>query len=184
MEKIKVGDKSFHLFIKNADIMAAVDGVAGRINADFRDSAEPPVLLVVTNGAMVFAAHLFPRLDFDFEVMSIKLSSYSGTSSTGSVKTTLPLSGDVKGRRVIVVEDIVDTGTTIEKIREILDEGGAADVKICTLMFKPSVYGKTYSYPLKPLEYVAMEVENRFVVGFGLDYNELGRKYPDIYELD
>ena len=104
---------------------------------------------------------------------------YEGTSSTGRVKQALGLTSDITGRRVIVVEDIVDTGNTIVELKNILAEKGAAESKICTLLLKPDAYKKD-----EPIDYVAMEIPNDFIVGFGLDYDEIGRNLKDIYILD
>ena len=127
----------------------------------------------------MFTAELMKRLDFDCELISMKLSSYDGTQSTGNVREVMGMTGSVKGKRVIVVEDIVDTGNTIVDLKRIVKEKGATDCKICTMLLKPEVYKKAVK-----LDYVAMEIPNRFIVGFGLDYNELGRNYRDIYILD
>lgn len=109
----------------------------------------------------------------------MKLSSYCGTTSTGSVKQVMGMTGNVKGRRVIIVEDIVDTGGTIKELKRILDENGASESRVCTMLLKPEVYKGDVK-----LDYVAMEIPNRFIVGFGLDYNEIGRNLKDIYVLD
>lgn len=127
----------------------------------------------------MFTAELMKRLNFDCELISMKLSSYDGTQSTGNVREVMGMTGSVKGKRVIVVEDIVDTGNTIVDLNRIVKEKGATDCKICTMLLKPEVYKKAVK-----LDYVAMEIPNRFIVGFGLDYNELGRNYKDIYILD
>ena len=119
------------------------------------------------------------RLDFDVDLMSIKLSSYQGTSSTGQVRSEMGLTGDVTGKEVIIVEDIVDTGRTIEALVNILNARKASDVKVCTLLLKPDMYDKDIQ-----LDYVAMKIPNDFIVGFGLDYDGLGRNYKDIYVLD
>ena len=119
------------------------------------------------------------RLNFPCEFSSIRLSSYEGTLSTGVTRKVLGLTSSIKGRTVLVVEDIVDTGKTITDLHALLLDAGAADVKICTMLLKPEVYKKDLK-----LDYVAMEIENRFIVGFGLDYDQLGRNYKDIYILD
>jgi hypoxanthine phosphoribosyltransferase len=111
--------------------------------------------------------------------VSIKLSSYEGTNSTGKVRQALGLTADIKGRRVIIIEDIVDSGNTIVELKKILADNGAAESRICTLLYKPDAYKQNM-----PLDYVAMEIPNDFIVGFGLDYDELGRNYRDIYVLD
>lgn len=177
--KIKLHDKTFKSFIPNERLEKAIDAVADKINADYAGTGKVPVLLCVLNGSILFTAELMKRLDFDVDLMSIKLSSYQGTSSVGSVKTEMGLTGDVTGKEVIVVEDIVDTGRTIEALVNILNARKASDVKICTMLLKPEIYRKEV-----PLDYVAMEIPNDFIVGFGLDYDGLGRNYKDIYVLD
>ena len=180
MEKrIKLHDKTFKSFISNERIEKAIDDLAVKINADYKYTDKIPVLLCVLNGSIVFTAGLMKRLDFDVDLMSIKLSSYQGTTSTGSVRTEMGLTGDVRGKEVIIVEDIVDTGRTIESLVKILQNRGAAKVKVCTLLLKPSMYNKDIV-----LDYVAMGIPDDFIVGYGLDYDGLGRNYKDIYVLD
>lgn len=179
MERIKLFDKTFRTFIPNEEIEKAIDKVASKLNDDFKDSEDIPIVLCVLNGAILFTAELMKRLTFNCELLSIKLSSYSGTSSTGTVREVLGLTSDIRGRRIIIVEDIVDTGTTIAELKRMLAEKGAASSCVCTLLLKPDVYRQDI-----PLEYVAMEIPNDFIVGFGLDYNEIGRNMKDIYVLD
>lgn len=177
--KITLYDKTFRTFIPNDEIEKAIDKVADRLNADFRNSRETPVIICTLNGAIMFTAELMKRLEFNCELVSMKLSSYCGTQSTGKVRQVMGLTGDISGKTVIVVEDIVDTGNTIVDLMGIVKEKGAKDCKICTMLLKPEVYKKDVT-----LDYVAMEIPNKFIVGFGLDYNELGRNYKDIYILD
>ena len=179
MDKIKLHDKVFRPFIPNDRIESAIDAVAEKVNLDFEGCEDIPVIICTLTGAIMFTSELLKRLRFQCEVNCIKLSSYQGTRSTGTVLTLLGLTGDVKGRRVIICEDIVDTGNTILALQEMLIAQGAAEVRICTLLLKPDVYDKDVK-----LDYVAMEIPNAFIVGFGLDYNELGRQYKDIYVLD
>ena len=180
MEKrIKLHDKTFKLFLPYSEIEAAIDQVAARINDDFRGCDDIPIILCVLNGSILFTAELMKRLDFDAQFLSVRLSSYQGTTSTGEVQELLGIREDIRGRRIIIVEDIVDTGTTMENLSALLKEKGAAEVRICTMLLKPEVYHK----PLR-LDYVAKEIPNHFIVGFGLDYDELGRNYKDIYVLD
>ena len=179
MEHIKISDKSFKPYLGHEEIMAAIDRVAEKINRDFSGSDEIPVVLCVLNGSIIFTSELMQRLDFECELASIKLSSYSGTKSTGCVQTAMGLTCDVKGRKVIVVEDIVDTGNTIVKLDSILREAGASEIRICTLLFKPGSYSKDI-----PIDYIAREIPNDFIVGFGLDYNGLGRGLREIYVID
>lgn len=179
MEHVTLNGRRFKTFIDNDTITKAIEEVAARINADFKDSTDTPILLCVLNGSIMFTAELMKRLEFNLELVSIKLTSYSGTSSTGKVRQAMGLTSDISGRRVIIVEDIVDTGNTIVALKELLREKGAKETVVCTMLLKPEVYSKDV-----PLEYVAIEIPNRFIVGFGLDYDEIGRNFKDIYVLD
>ena len=179
MDTVTLHDKTFKIFIPNERIEAAIDEVAAAINADFNGCEDIPVVLCVLNGSIMFTAELMKRLTFNCQVVSTKLTSYEGTSTTGNVKQAMGLTGDVKGRRVIVVEDIVDSGNTIVELKKILEEKGVAESRICTLLLKPKAYNKDVK-----IDYVAMEIPNDFIVGFGLDYDELGRNLKDIYILD
>jgi len=179
MEKIKIFDKTFKPFISNEKLMKAIDDVAKRVNNDFNGCTDIPVVLCVLNGSIVFTGELLQRLHFPCELVSIKLSSYQGTKSTGTVLNILGLTADIRNRRVIICEDIVDTGNTIVALKEMLIANGASEVKICTMLLKPDVYKKDVK-----LDYVGMEIPNAFIVGFGLDYNEIGRNSKDIYVID
>lgn len=179
MEKVRLNDKTFRLFIPHGQIMDAIDEVAEKMNADFKDCTDVPVLLCVLNGSIMFTAELMKRLNFNLQVISTKLTSYQGTSTTGKVRQTMGLTADITGRRVIIVEDIVDTGHTIVDLEKILKEKGASETMVCTMLYKPASCQVDI-----PLKYVAMEIPNDFIVGFGLDYNELGRNLKDIYVLD
>lgn len=177
--RIRLLDKTFKPFISNERIMEAIQGVADKINADFRGCEDVPVVLCVLNGAIPFTGELLTRLDFNCQLVSIKMSSYQGTKSTGTVLNVMGLTADVRGRRIIICEDIVDTGNTVVALKEMLSDKGAAEVKICTMLLKPDVYDKD-----EKLDYVGMEIPNAFIVGYGLDYDELGRNYKDIYVID
>ena len=160
-DKLVLFDKTFKPYIPHERIIAAIDGVAEKVNADFRGCKDVPIILCVLNGAIPFTGELLQRLDFKCELVSIKMSSYQGTRSTGTVLTMMGLTADVTGRRIIICEDIVDTGNTI------------------VALFKPGVYRK----PDK-VDYVGLSIPNAFIVGFGLDYNEIGRNSKDIYVID
>ena len=127
----------------------------------------------------MFMGELMKRVDFDCQTVSIKLTSYEGTSSTGKVRQALGLTSDITGRDVIIVEYIVDTGHTIVALKKILEDAGAKAAYVCTLLLKPDAYKQDVK-----IDYIAMEIPNKFIVGFGLDYDELGRNYKDIYVLD
>jgi hypoxanthine phosphoribosyltransferase len=179
MEKFTLKDKTFKKFISYEKISEAIDDVANKINADFEGCTDVPILLCVLNGSIMFMGELMKRINFNCQIISIKLTSYEGTNTTGKVKQAMGLTSSIEGRRVIVVEDIVDSGNTIVELNEILKEKGAAESKICTLLLKSDAYKKDIK-----IDYVAMEIPNDFIVGFGLDYDELGRNYKDIYTLD
>lgn len=178
MKQIKLKDKTFRVSIPYEEISKAIDKVAEKINSDFNGCEDIPVLLCVLNGSIMFMGELMKRLDFNCQIVSTKLTSYDGTSSTGRVKQALGLTADITERRVIIVEDIVDTGNTIVELQKILAEAGAAESKVCTMLYKPEACRKDIV-----LDYVAMEIPNDFIVGFGLDYDELGRNFKDIYTL-
>ena len=179
MNKVKLIDKTFRPLIPYSQIAEAIDKVADEINKDFMDCEDIPILLCVLNGSIMFTAELMKRLKFNCQVVSTKLTSYEGTSTTGKVKQAMGLTSDISGRRVIIIEDIVDSGNTIVELKRILDENGVSESKVCTLLYKPEAYKKDVK-----LDYVAMEIPNDFIVGFGLDYNEIGRNLQDIYVLD
>jgi adenylate kinase len=179
MGNIRLYDKSFKPFISKEQLESAIDGVAAKINKDYEGSTDYPILLCVLNGSLMFTSELMKRLDFNCELLSIKLTSYVGTQTTGDVREVLGMSRSVEGRRVIVIEDIVESGNTIVALKKILKEKGAADTKFCTMLLKPESYKKDVK-----LDYVAMEIPDDFIVGYGLDYNELGRNLGEIYVLD
>ena len=179
MEKVTLYDKTFRTFITYESLKKAIDEVADKINADFNGCEDIPVLLCVLNGSIMFTSELMKRLTFNCQIVSTKLTSYEGTSTTGKVKQAMGLTADIKGRRVIIVEDIVDSGNTIVELKRILEEKEASESRVCTLLLKPEAYKKDIK-----IDYVAMEIPNDFIVGFGLDYDELGRNLKDIYVLD
>lgn len=179
MEKVTLKDKTFRIFIPYEKISAAIDDVAADINKDFAGCEDFPVLLCVLNGSIMFMGELMKRLDFNCQTISIKLTSYEGTETTGKVKQAMGLSSDIRGRRVIVVEDIVDSGNTIVELQRILLEKGASEIKMCTMLLKPDAYKKDIK-----IDYVGLSIPNDFIVGFGLDYDEYGRNLKDIYVLD
>ena len=176
MNKIHLHDKVFKPLIPGEEIEKSIDAVAAKINADYEGTDTVPVLLCVLNGSILFTAELMKRLDFDVDLMSIKLSSYRGTSSTGAVHMDMGLTGDITGKEVIIVEDIVDTGITMGEVLPTLQAKGAKTVEIAVLLMKP---GKL-RVPLN-VKYCAMEIPNEFIVGYGLDYDGLGRNHKDIY---
>ncbi len=179
MKSITLHDKTFVPFISNEKIEKAIDSVAEKINKKHINDKQAPILLCVLNGALMFTAELMKRLDFTVELVTIKLSSYEGTQSSGNIHEDMGLTGNVKGRKVIICEDIVDTGKTIVYLKDKLLEEGASEVEVCTMLLKPEIYKQDVA-----LDYVAMEIPARFIVGFGLDYDQLGRETKDIYVLE
>lgn len=173
---IQLHDLKFTPFISEAEINTAIEELAQKINAEYKD--EKPVFLGILNGAFLFAAELIRRFEGDCEVSFVKLSSYEGTDSTGKVDSLLGLTQSLTGRTVIVIEDIVDTGNTLESIDAILRAEKVKQYKIATLFYKPEAYKK----PLH-IDYIGMEIPNDFIVGYGLDYNGLGRNLTQVYKL-
>jgi hypoxanthine phosphoribosyltransferase len=176
MENVKIKDKEFALFIPEAKILEQIGRVAEEINRDLAD--KNPLFVCVLNGAFMFAADLMKRVDISSEISFVKLSSYKGTASTGKLKELIGLQEDIEGRSVVVVEDIVDTGHTMVSVIEQLKQKKPADVRIATLLYKPNAL----KVELK-LDYVAMEIPNDFILGYGLDYDGYGRNLADIYKI-
>ena len=173
---IKLKDKYFKPFISAAEITAAVEKVAGQIAADFKE--ETPVFICVLNGAFMFASDVLKAYPHPCEVSFVKLSSYRGLSSTGIVKTLLDVPDTVEGRSVIVLEDIIDTGRTLRELFHLFDGSKVKQLKIASMFYKPDVYEGEYK-----IDYVGMEIPDKFIVGYGLDYNELGRNLPEVYQI-
>ena len=177
MSKVQIHDKTFKIKITSNEIKKAISDVAEQINKDLKD--KKPLFLAVLNGSFMFAADLMKKVNIDCEISFVKVASYEGTSTTGNIKQLIGLNESIKDRTIVILEDIVDTGNTIENIWNQLKQLGASDVKIATLLFKPEAYTKTL-----PIEYVAIVVPNDFLVGYGLDYNGYGRNLDAIYVLD
>ncbi len=176
MSVVKIKDKTFKTFIPEQEILTRVKAVADKINADM--AGKKPLLLAVLNGSFMFAADLMRYITIPCEISFVKLASYEGTTSTGKVKEVIGLNEDICGREVIIVEDIVDTGKTMERMMDTLGTRNPASLHICTLLLKPD----KLKIPLN-IEYAAMEIPNDFIVGYGLDYDQEGRNLRDIYTL-
>jgi len=172
---VKLHDKTFEVMIPAQRIDQAVEAVARRINEDYKD-LPAPLFVGVLNGSFMFMSDLIKKIEFNSELSFVKLASYEGTSSTGDVRCLLGLDGSLEGRHVIIVEDIVDTGESIERMFADLESRNPASIEVCTLFFKPASYRKK-----RPIRYRAMEIGNEFIVGYGLDYDQLGRNLKDIY---
>lgn len=176
MSIVKIKDKKFKTSIPEKEILKKVKAVADRINHDMAD--KNPLLLAVLNGSFVFAADLMRMINIPSEISFVKLESYAGTSTTGKVTEVLGLTTDITNRHVIVVEDIVESGLTMQRMLDTLNKHNPASVEICTLLLKP----ERLIVPLH-IEYVAMEIPNDFILGYGLDYDQQGRNLRDIYTL-
>lgn len=177
MDRVTVNGKSFRMSIPEADILREVDRVAAELNRDMADAN--PIFLCVLNGAFMFAADLMKRVTVPCEISFVKLSSYAGTQSTGDVRQLIGLSDSLRGRNVVIVEDIVDSGLTMLRLLDLVREHEPRDVRICSLLVKPDKFKVDLH-----VDYVAMEIPNDFIVGYGLDYDGMGRNLPSIYTLE
>lgn len=176
MGRVKLKDKVFEISISEAEILQRIKVVAEKISKDME--GKNPLLLAVLNGSFIFAADLMRMLTIPCEISFVKLASYQGTTSTGVIKEVFGLNEDISGRTVIIVEDIVESGLTIKRMIETLGTRNPESIHICTLLLKP----ERLTVPLN-IEYVAMEIPNDFIVGYGLDYSQQGRNLRDIYTV-
>lgn len=176
MSRVTIKDKTFEVSIPEEEIQKRVRNVADRINHDMR--GKNPVFLAVLNGSFIFAADLIRCVTVPSEISFVRLQSYEATESTGVVKEIMGLTTDIKGRDVVIIEDIVDTGRTMQHMVESLKKYQPNSIHICTLLLKP---GKLM-VPLD-VEYAAIRIPNDFILGYGLDYDQLGRGLRDIYTL-
>ena len=176
MKEIRILDKKFREFLTEEMIQKRVEEIARQINSDL--DGKEVVFLGVLNGAFLFAADLFRRINFHARISFIKLASYQGTTSQGLIKELIGWNEDINNKTIVVIEDIVDTGNTLERIVDELVIRKAAEVRICALLCKPEAYTKKI-----PLHYIGFEIPNDFVVGFGLDYDGFGRNLTSVYSL-
>lgn len=174
---LKLKDKYFKPFISAEAIADAIKKTAAKIAEDFKD--ETPVFVCVLNGAFMFASDLLRHYPYPCEVSFVKLSSYSGLSSTGIVKTLLDVPDTVEGKSVIILEDIIDTGRTLKELVHLFSDINVKQLKIAAMFYKPDIYDGEYK-----IDYVGMEIPDKFIVGYGLDYNEMGRNLPGIYQIE
>lgn len=173
---VKLHDKEFKTFISAEVIDQAVSQLADKMNRDLK--GKNPLFIVVLNGAFMFASDLLKKITIDCEITFVKLSSYVGTKSSHLVREVIGLDKSLTGRYIVVVEDIIDTGITMDNTLPKLKNMEAADVKIATLLFKPNAFQKEFK-----IDYIGMEIPNDFIVGYGLDYDGAGRNLPDIYKI-
>jgi hypoxanthine phosphoribosyltransferase len=173
---IQLHGKQFVPFISSQEIDFALAAMASQVEADFTD--EVPVFVGVLNGSFMVVSDFVKHYKKPCEVSFIKLASYEGTTSTNEVKQLIGLNQDLTGRTVIVIEDIVDTGNTVAELKELFKKQNVKHLKIATLFFKPDAYKKDLK-----LDYIGIRIPNKFIVGFGLDYDGLGRNLPEVYQL-
>ena len=173
---IQLHDKQFVPFISATEIEFAIAKMVSQVEADFAD--ETPVFVGVLNGAFMVVADFMKQYKKPCEVSFIKMASYEGTTSTNEVKQLIGVNQDLTGRSVIVIEDIVDTGNTLVELKELFKKQNVKHFKIATLFFKPEAYKKDIK-----IDYVGIRIPNKFIVGYGLDYDGLGRNLPEVYKL-
>jgi hypoxanthine phosphoribosyltransferase len=176
MKEIRILDKKFREFISEKAIHDRIEELARQLNNDL--AGKDVVFLGILNGAFLFAADLFRLIDLEVRISFVKLASYEGTSSSGSIKELIGWNEEIKNKTIVVIEDIVDTGITLDRIVDELVIRKASEIKVAALLYKPASYTKDI-----PVDYVGFEIPNDFVVGYGLDYNGFGRNLPSVYTL-
>ena len=176
MESIQIHDKTFVPYLKDEEIQEIVKATALKIYEDYKD--ETPVFIGVLNGVILFFSDLLKHYPGKCEIAFLQMSSYAGTQSTGIVYQKMEITKDIKDRHIILVEDIVDTGNTLVELHRILQEKKVKSLKVATLLFKPEAYKKDLKVDL-----VGISIPDKFVVGYGLDFDGLGRNLPDIYQI-
>lgn len=176
MKRIKVLDKEFEISIPAEKIQERIGELAADISRELKD--KDPVFIAILNGSFMFAADLFRKITIDAQITFLKLASYQGTTTSGSVKQLIGLNQELKGQNVVILEDIVDTGITLDTIMRQLSGYQPASVKVATLLYKPDACKAEI-----PIDFVGFSIPNEFIIGYGLDYNGYGRKYEDIYTL-
>lgn len=176
MATVKVHDKLFETYLDEATILQRVKELAEQISSDY--AGKKPLFIAILNGSFMFASDLFKQLNIEAELCFIKLASYKGMKSSGNVVTSIGLEDDLFGKEVIIVEDIVDTGKTLYDFLPKLEHQQPSSLRIVTLLHKSAAT----AHPLK-LDYVGFDIPNKFVVGYGLDYDGLGRNLKEIYQV-
>lgn len=177
MNSIQVHDKRFQPFISKEKINQRISELAAQIDEDYR--GKRPLFLAVLNGSFVFAADLFRQLTIEAEISFIKLASYKGTSSTGNVITAIGLEENLHGRHVVLIEDIIDTGKTLHSFLPEIKARQPESFRVATFLSKPDAL----QYPEIKADYIGFEIPNKFVLGYGMDYDGLARNLPELYEL-
>jgi hypoxanthine phosphoribosyltransferase len=177
MKVIQLKDKKFELFIPEKDIQEAIHRMAEQIKRD--TEGNNPLFVGILNGAFMFIADLMHQMNGPYELTFARYSSYHGTSTGGVIREIMPIKSPIRGRSLILLEDIIDTGLTMHYLKDKLKKEGAQDVKLATMLFKPDALQYGDATP----NYAGLTIPNDFIVGYGLDYDELGRAYRDIYKL-
>ena len=176
MNKIKILDKEFEVSIKENEIQAAVAKIAVRLNNELK--GKEVIFIGILNGSFMFASDLFKQITLDCRITFVKVASYQGTISSGTVKSLIGINENIKGKVVVVLEDIIDSGETLENIICQLKGYEPEQILIATFLFKPNAFKKKFK-----IDYIAIEIPNDFIVGYGLDYDGFGRNLPEIYTL-
>lgn len=176
MDTVKIKDKSFRVSIPETEIKQRVKALAEQMSKDLE--GKNPIFLGVLNGSFIFAADLMREMTIPCEISFVKLASYQGTTSTGKVREVLGINENLSGRTVVIVEDIVESGQTMKQMIESLGTRNPESVRICTLFFKPEKLKEDLN-----LDYVAFRIPDDFIVGYGLDYDGLGRELKDVYTI-
>lgn len=173
---IKLHDKYFKTYISEEKIAAATKQMVKEVSKDLKN--ETPIFIGILNGSFMFVADFVRKYKYNCEVQFVKLASYNGTNSTGKIKQLVGLNQDLEGRTVVILEDIIDTGNTLQEIYEIFKDKKLKELKIATLFFKPDVFKKELA-----IDYIGISIPDEFIVGYGLDYDGLGRNLASIYQL-
>jgi len=176
MDIIQVLDKKFKKSITSQTIQNSISELATKLNSDLK--GKDVIFIGILNGSFMFAADLMKRITIDCNITFLKVASYQGTSSSGNVKRLIGINEDIANKTVVILEDIIDSGITMESILKQLKGYEPAEIKIATLLFKPEAFKQNYK-----IDYVAISIPNDFIVGYGLDYDGFGRNYEDIYTL-
>ena len=176
MKSVSIKDKEFGLFLSEQQIISAIENIAEKMNKDLE--GQDPLFICVLNGSFMFAAELMKRVNIPAQISFVRMSSYQGTESSGELKEIYGLDENIENRTLVILEDIVDTGFTMSKMLDQLRTKSPKEIKIATLLFKPNALKVKLN-----IDYVALEIPNDFIVGFGLDYDGYGRNLADIYKI-
>lgn len=175
-KEVQVLDKRFSVSITSDEIQRSIEKLAQQINTDL--AGKDVIFLGILNGCFMFAGDLFKHIELPCQITFLKLASYQGTSSSGNVKRLIGINENIEGKTVVILEDIIDTGNTLDSIIKQLKGYEPADIKVATLLYKPDAYKKSFA-----IDYAAFKIPNEFIIGYGLDYDGYGRNLKDIYTI-